>query len=226
MITETPLEKEVAPKIFLVFDTETGGFPSKKKELTDDTQPPTTQLGVSLCTKDIVIAELSMLLSVGDRYINPRATEANGHTSELCNEFGLNPLAAITAFHAMVIKADMVVGHNISFDTQMIDIEYARAGMTEEAKVYNAKPTYCTMKTTTELCGLSRKDGRPKYPTLEELYSFLFDVKLEGAHDAMVDVQATTACFFDPRVFPFAEMCKVCGAHPAHVDGECVDCCH
>ena len=24
------------PKTFLIFDTETGGFPSKKKELTDD----------------------------------------------------------------------------------------------------------------------------------------------------------------------------------------------
>ena len=206
MITETPTEE---PKIFLVFDTETGGFPSKKKELTDDTQPPTTQLGVSLRTKDRVIAELDMLLHVGDRYINPRATEANGHTSELCNEFGLAPLAAITAFHAMVVKADMIVGHNISFDTQMIDIEYARADMLEEAKTYNSKPSYCTMKTTAALCGLLRKDGKPKVPTLEELYLFLFEVKLEGAHDAMVDVQATARCFFDERVFPFADTCKV-----------------
>lgn len=38
-----------------------------------------------------------------------------------------------------------------------------------------------------------------KAPKLGELYTFLFGDELVGAHDAMVDVQACMACFFEMK---------------------------
>lgn len=49
---------------------------------------------------------------------------------------------------------------------------------------------------------------RNKWPTLQELHTFLFGVGFEGAHDALVDVRACAKCYWeiqrrknaDPRV--------------------------
>lgn len=200
------------PNIYLFVDTETGGFPSRKKELTDDTQPPITQFGAVLRTRDKVISELSILLTVGDRLINPHAAAVNGHSVEQCNALGMAPLMGLYMVHELAIKADVIVCHNYDFDTQMIEMEYARAalGIPEYSAawdVYKNTPSFCTMNNTIELCGLLNSYDKPKKPKLTELHEFLFGEGFEGAHDALADVKATARCFFDDRVYPFKIDC-------------------
>ena len=47
------------------------------------------------------------------------------------------------------------------------------------------------MKGSTDYCKLQGRGFSFKPPKLAELYKFLFDEWFEGAHDAMIDVEAT-----------------------------------
>jgi hypothetical protein len=53
----------------------------------------------------------------------------------------------------------------------------------------------CTMKSTTEFCGIETRHGY-KYPKLEELYNKLFDEDIDRQHDAKDDVFITAKCFW------------------------------
>jgi hypothetical protein len=53
------------------------------------------------------------------------------------------------------------------------------------------------MKTTVDFCALQWNGLRFKYSKLGELYKKLFWEYFVGAHDAMVDVEATQQCFLE-----------------------------
>jgi DNA polymerase III epsilon subunit-like protein len=87
---------------------------------------------------------------------------------------------------------DVVVGHNIEYDEQVIRDELARLG---RAGDYQPMKSICTMKSSTEYCKLQGRGFAFKSPRLGELYKHLFGEWFEGAHDAMVDVEATSKSF-------------------------------
>lgn len=94
-------------------------------------------------------------------------------------------------------KPDMIVAHNIKFDRLMIQNEFSR--LKEEWKVYDFVPQkeLCTMESSRYFCNLpwrSPKAKKPKAPKLSELYKILFNKHFSGAHDALVDVEATLKC--------------------------------
>jgi hypothetical protein len=60
---------------------------------------------------------------------------------------------------------------------------------------YTPKQVICTMKTTVDYCAIQWNWARFKYPKLWELHKKLFDQYFVWAHDAMVDVEATTRSF-------------------------------
>ena len=188
---------------FLIFDTETGGFPNKKLELTNPKQPPTVQIGAILCNRERVLGELNMILTVGDREINPHAAKVHGMNAQFCNKYGVNPGEALAAFDALVKKADVLVCHNFAFDVQMLEMLYATE-MESMLSNFRAKPNFCTMLGTVDYCNLPGRYNKPKWPKLEELHTKLFGKSFDGAHDAMEDVRATVRCFMHKDVFPFA----------------------
>jgi hypothetical protein len=57
------------------------------------------------------------------------------------------------------------------------------------------------MRQTTRLCALpsSSQPGRFKPPRLNELYRFVFERDMTGAHDAGNDVRAMVECFYELR---------------------------
>ena len=69
----------------------------------------------------------------------------------------------------------------------------------ESADFLGGIPTHDTMSSAIDLCKLPKKDGRPgfKRPNLGELYRFLFERELSGAHDALIDVRASAECYFE-----------------------------
>jgi DNA polymerase-3 subunit epsilon len=86
-----------------------------------------------------------------------------------------------------------LVGHNISFDINIVGAELIRTGV--ECVVQN-KSSICTMKSTVNFCALPGKFGY-KWATLEELYFKLFGKSFLDAHSAMNDIKATKDCFFE-----------------------------
>lgn len=201
------------PEKFLIFDTETGGFPSNKYPKDHDRQPPVCQIGAILCTKDEILVEFDELLKVGTRYIHPKAEEVHGFSQDLCNEFGKIPYEVIADFNKLVKEADVLVCHNFAYDSAMMEMQYMRELPEKELLGFQNMPHICTMLKTEVFCNLkgryskldpkTGKWSKPKWPKLEELYKILFDEEFENAHNAMADVRATHRCFFDARVFPF-----------------------
>ena len=87
---------------------------------------------------------------------------------------------------------DVIVWHNIEYDESMVKLELKR--MKQEYR-YTPKQVICTMKTTVDYCAIQWNGARFKYPKLWELHKKLFDEYFVWAHDAMIDVEATTRSF-------------------------------
>ena len=79
----------------------------------------------------------------------------------------------------------------------MIKLELARLQKEYE---YKPKQVICTMNSTIDFCKLAKRDEKAKWykkPKLAELHKVLFKDYFIGAHDAMVDVEATVRCFVE-----------------------------
>jgi DNA polymerase III epsilon subunit-like protein len=90
-------------------------------------------------------------------------------------------------------RPDLVVAHNMDFDRPILLAEFLRAGFGDS---FVRLPTFCTMATTTEMCGIPRAGGGYKWPTLDELHRHLFGTGVQGAHDAGADVLSCAKCYF------------------------------
>ena len=101
-------------------------------------------------------------------------------------------------------SAELLVGHNVSFDDRFLRAELERAGMT-----LGRVRTFCTMNYFTADLNMKRKfqTGRPKPPKLVELAAYfgLDDAEIEqnsaqwfggggNAHDARFDTAMTFMC--------------------------------
>jgi len=178
----------------LFFDCETSGFISKTKPYDDPTQAWIMQFACILSDKDRIYNEFSTLVVAGDRACNPKAQDIHGISVEDCNKGGLNEAQLYPFLANNFFIADILVAHNISFDLLFID-HLMQRNHKKWGELYE-KPSFCTMKETTNLCQLPGKFGKFKWPKLTELYKFLFDEELEGAHDALTDVRATRRCYY------------------------------
>lgn len=81
-----------------------------------------------------------------------------------------------------IIEAEsMVIGHNLAFDKEMIDIEMKRLGIS-----INWPRGICTVEQTIHLKGMRLN--------LTNLHEFLFGLAFESAHRAKADANATMRC--------------------------------
>lgn len=179
---------------YFFYDTETTGFFSKKKPFGDPSQPHLVQLAGMLCNeKGDILGSMNFVLEAFGFTIPAGAANVHGITTEMAQEFGVSAKVALTAFEALLEQADVVVAHNKEFDDTIMQIAWERHGFMNK---FPAKG-YCTMHNTTEICKLPGKFGKYKWPKLIEAYQILVDpAGFEGAHDAMVDVQACKEVFY------------------------------
>lgn len=192
---------------FFFYDTETTGLPNRSQNvpMNHPTQPHITQLGgiLQIGRHDAMIFDTLIkpkdwrTLPCGGQ-IGAIAKELTGITEEMCEERGIPIGDAINLFMTAAANADFLVCHNKSFDQQLVMFEYAR--LEPEARpstVFEGKPGLCTMLKLTPVCQIPKKDGRVgnKWPKLIEAYEYLFGEKFGGAHNALVDIEATRRVF-------------------------------
>jgi hypothetical protein len=91
----------------------------------------------------------------------------------------------------------MLVGHNVSFDVRMMRILGARV---DKQKWDNPHPTFCTMKRTTNICKILKREPRChndwKWPTLGEATLHFFGEEHANAHRARPDCDGSARIFF------------------------------
>lgn len=179
----------------LVFDTETTWFIDKKT--TDlSKQPYIVQFaGIYGELKDDIFTELKRV----NQLIKPKIPIPYGssqvhHIYDIDVKNAPNIESCIDEFIDLINRSDAIIGHNIEYDEDMIKLELKRLSREYD---YHPKQVICTMKNTVDFCALPWNWERFKYPKLWELYKTLFWEYFVGAHDAIVDVEATLKAFLE-----------------------------
>jgi DNA polymerase-3 subunit epsilon len=181
--------------MILFFDTETTGFFDDRLPVDHEAQPYIVQLAAQLCEEDgSPVGGFSFIVSNPGISIPERAAAVHGITDEKAVQFGVSAEFALSAFTHLYQRADLVCAHNIKFDKGVIETAIARYyGKTMPLR----KPLFCTMEAASPIIKLPPTEkmraagfDKPKPPKLEECIQHFFNEKLDGAHDAMVDLIA------------------------------------
>lgn len=184
--------------MILFFDTETNGLPINwGAHVSDvDNWPRMLQLAFSVYDDDgKKIADRSYLVKPEGFEINPEAAAVHGFTMERLKD-GIPIEDVLFLFSQWLKKVDTIVAHNISFDKAIVGSEFVRNGMAEVYEYITTLNKICTMNSSTKYCAIPGPRGM-KWPKLQELHIKLFEETFEGAHDAMVDVNALARCYFE-----------------------------
>ena len=150
----------------------------------------------------------------GNKYINidnsikisDESYQIHKISREKLNNEGVNISDALIDFNARVDECDLLVGHNISFDRDIIFVECLRNRVKQNFTQFyregkKVKPEYCTMNNTKKFCGFLRKNsyGHEYYknPKLGELYNKLFpnNPSPNNLHNSLQDSVITLACY-------------------------------
>jgi DNA polymerase III epsilon subunit-like protein len=196
----------------LVFDSETTGL-SKTQIISPSTihlWPHVVQFSyIVFDTESNEIVKIKdSIIKVPDGFtITEENAKIHGITTEISLAKGVDLLPVLEEFFADFDSADHIVGHNVSFDINMIKAELQRLIMNSSdkklqdylTKINTSTKFYCTMQETIELCAIEMKDkyGRPykKFPKLVELYQKMFGVTPKNLHNSLNDVIVCLRCF-------------------------------
>ena len=185
--------------MYLIFDTETTGLPKRwNAPLTDsENWPRCIQIAWQIHdAKGAVISHEDYLIQPDGFTIPFDSEQVHGISTALAEDQGISLEEVLEKFHTALDQVNYVVGHNVSFDRNIMGAEYLRSGLTDVLEGKAVIDT-CTEETAT-LCQLpGGRGGKFKLPTLSELYHFLFQESFEEAHNATADVEATSRAFLE-----------------------------
>lgn len=182
--------------MILFFDTETTGVPKDYKAPVTDLQnwPRVVQVGwVCYLSNGTFIEEHEYIIKPVKFKIPVEASNVHGITQEIAMHKGESLKQILTALSWRMFFADLLVGHNIEFDQNVMGAEFLRAKMTT---ALDRRPKVCTMKASTDYCAIPGNYGN-KWPKLTELYAKLFGEELAQTHTALDDIKATARCYFE-----------------------------
>lgn len=225
----------------LIFDTETTGLP-ETRIISPDTLnlwPHIVQFSYTIydvCLNEIVVIKDFIIKVEKGVIISEESVKIHGITNKISEKKGINLTLVLKEFFNDLQQTDVLVGHNVSFDINMVKIELMRLiyssdiNLTyEERKFYkhnlyyltNQSKIVCTVKESVDICNIKAIDkfGKEylKYPKLVELHQFLFGSIPNNLHNSLNDILITLRCYvflkFDIDLYKsckkFKKMAKV-----------------
>jgi DNA polymerase III epsilon subunit-like protein len=199
----------------LVFDTETTGLP-KSKIINQETQhlwPHIVQFSYIVFDTETntIVNTCDKIVKMQDGISIPEeASKIHGITNEMSQMNGQDLKCILNDFFSDLMKIDLLVGHNVIFDLNMLKIELLRIIYTNNKKelknfkkyfhfITNFKNICCTLQDSIDFCNIKTLDkhGKPylKYPKLSELHEKLFSSVPNNLHNSFNDVLVTLRCF-------------------------------
>lgn len=157
-----------------VWDTETTGFPVREGKL--EQQPYIVQFAAIVgefdnATGDYTELERYNMLVKPPVSIPFASSQVHGiYDKDVVDQLPMSK--HIDAIIRVLNQSDVIAGHNVSFDEEILGYELARLGRVGE---YTPAQVICTMKGSTEYCKLQGRGFAFKPPKLAELHKFLFD---------------------------------------------------
>ena len=184
--------------MYLIFDTETTGLPhNKTAPITDlDNWPRLVQIAWQLHDKNGNLLSQQNFIVKPDGFDIPfKAEQVHGISTKRALEEGYELLHVLTELIKDLAKSQLLVGHNIEFDINIIGAELIRQSL--DTAYFLSLQKLDTGIAATEFCQLAGgMGGKLKMPRLTELHEKLFGVPFKDAHDASYDVDATARSFF------------------------------
>jgi len=185
---------------YCFFDTETTGLPRNYSAPTTDldnwSAARLVQLGWILeDDRRGILSKANIIVRPEGFEIPEAASNVHGITTEQALKEGVSCKQAVYYFLGAARLADVLVGHNVGYDTSVVGSELVR----QWGKDYiDGMRTIDTMKSSVDFCQIPGARGY-KWPKLIELHNKLFGCDFEDAHDAFSDISATRKCFWKLR---------------------------
>lgn len=204
----------------LVFDTETTGLPETKIISPDTLKqwPYIVQLSCVIYDDELnnIIDSKDYIIKLPEKIkISDESSKIHGITNEISTSSGLDIKSVLNDLFKLLRKSDLIVGHNVSFDLNMLRIELLRIiyyhndyliekDVVDKFKndlhyLNNYKNIYCTLQKSIQLCNIQAisKAGKPylKYPKLVELHQKLFNCTPNNLHNSYNDILVTLRCY-------------------------------
>ena len=184
--------------MYLVIDTETTGIPRNHDAPASDigNWPRLVQIAWLLADAEGHDVRSQAFIIRPDGFVIPdSAARVHGIDTRTARQVGIEVSSALDAFAEDLSAAEILVAHNLRFDERVIGAELFRAG--RKGNPIESKTRCCTMRETTDFCGIPGGPRGYKWPTLDQLHRKLFGVGFEAAHNAIADVRACATCFFE-----------------------------
>lgn len=181
--------------LYLIFDVSANGMPKKWDAAFHDVFNWPRMIHISWITLD---KDFKPLLDY-NCYVKPKGFNLTEEQTKKCsvdlkelNEKGLDIKDVLMEFNNSLKDIEYVFAHNLNFNENVIAAEYYRAG--EDHQLFN-KERFCLMQESTWYCKLKGRDGKYKWPSLNELHAVLFNQKYTPSNNARADVIAASRCF-------------------------------
>ena len=206
-----------------VFDTETTGLPKSKiiNELSLSLWPHIVQFSYIIYDTELkkIIKTVDLIIRIPENInISDEVSNIHGITNFISQTSQYKIEDALIHFSRDYLNynIDLIVGHNLSFDINMLKVELMREinnqNNLSDKRVFSQllenlndmKPDsselYCTMQKTIELCNLKAKSkyGKEyvKFPKLNELHMKLFNSQPRNLHNSLNDVLICLRCYY------------------------------
>jgi DNA polymerase III epsilon subunit-like protein len=199
----------------LVFDTETTGLP-KSKILNPDTLnlwPHIVQLSyVVYDVSDNAVTNVrDFIVKIPEEIdISAESIALHGITKEISDKNGETMEEVLLRFIYDFSHADLIVGHNITFDINMLKIEVLRQIQKKShekdlfliflEELKTSRKYYCTLQSSIDLCNIHALDKKgksyTKFPRLSELHEKLFQRQPKNLHNSLHDVLICLRCYY------------------------------
>lgn len=174
--------------VFLFIDTETVDIPKDSgRPINDiDNWPAIRQIAWITCNENRTILKKR-------NYVISSIHPVDHSVEDYCPQ-EVMPIHKIIPILMNDLKSVVyLIGHNIDYDTKVIEAEMYRLGY--DTGSIESILQICTMHSSIDFCSFAgRSDSR--FPKLQELYTKLFHEPFINAHDAYCDIFATYKCFW------------------------------
>lgn len=190
--------------IKLFIDIETTGLPIDENAPYNDLKnwPYLVQIAFILEDENLgTLAKRNIIVKPEGYTIPAEAAKIHGISQEFASKNGENRVDVIGYLDLILSNTDVVIGHNVDFDINVVKAEILRIKGSNHLFEKKDCSTIDTMKLGKDICKLSsnNRNGDYKYPKLKELYFCIFNKYFNGQHNAINDIQATYECYIEMK---------------------------
>lgn len=177
--------------MYMIFDLETTGLPPMPfpnyKDFRKYDSSRIVQMSYMICNKSFKEVKLV------DHIIKYDGSITNSHihgiTDEINKKNGVDFVKTIIDEFAIDLKeVNVIIAHNISFDSNVFRSELVRYDLKDVLKEFNEKKHFCTMRTMTDYVNERMTFSFWKFPKMSELYECLYNHDMKNAHNSKYDV--------------------------------------